>query len=87
MQSAEAAGKTVMLIGFTDADGRFGANASISARRAGQVRTAVLEAANGRVNGTALVAKGYGPLAPTACNDTTERRQLNRRVEVWIKDK
>lgn len=87
MQSADLAGKTVMLIGFTDGDGRFAANASISARRANQVRAAVLAAADGRIAPTAIVAKGYGPLAPIACNDTVERRQLNRRVEVWVKDK
>ncbi len=72
-------------VGFTDAEGKFGPNAAISARRANQVRTAVLAAAGGKIPATALIAKGYGPLAPIACNDTLERRQLNRRVEVWIK--
>ncbi|MGQ0671536.1 MAG: phosphate ABC transporter substrate-binding/OmpA family protein [Hyphomicrobium sp.] len=86
MQSPELAGKTIMLIGFTDAEGRFGPNASISARRASQVRTAVLASADGRIADQAIVAKGFGPLAPIACNDTVERRQLNRRVEVWVKD-
>ncbi len=85
MQGAEVAGKTAILIGFTDAEGKFGPNAAISARRANQVRSAVLAAAGGKISATALIAKGYGPLAPIACNDTLERRQLNRRVEVWIK--
>ena len=85
MQGAELAGRTVILIGFTDGEGKFAPNASISARRASQVRTAVLAASGGRIPATALVAKGYGPLAPIACNDTLERRQLNRRVEVWVK--
>ena len=30
--------------------------------------------------------RAYGELAPVACNDSLEARQLNRRVEVWVKD-
>lgn len=85
LQTPELAGKQVMLFGFTDLDGRFSANESVSARRAAQVRSAVLTAANGKIPPSAIVAKGYGPLAPVACDDTPERRQLNRRVEVWVK--
>jgi phosphate transport system substrate-binding protein len=84
MQSPEGVGKTVMLVGFTDNDGRFSANESVSLRRAGQVKSALLQAAGGKVLQSAVVAKGYGPLAPVACHDGP-RRALNRRVEVWVK--
>ncbi len=33
-----------------------------------------------------VVTKAYGELAPVACNDSPEGQQLNRRVEVWIKN-
>ena len=87
LQSPELAGKSVMLIGFTDADGRFQSNEAMSAKRANQVRNAIVAAAGGRIAADNLIVKGYGPLAPIGCNDTPERRQQNRRVEVWIKDK
>lgn len=87
MQRPEFTGKTVMLVGFTDADGKYGPNAAISTRRANQLRAAVLAASDGKIPATAIITKGFGPLAPIACNDTQQRRQLNRRVEVWIKDK
>lgn len=85
MQTPEMSGKAVMLIGFTDGEGKYGPNAAISARRANQVRTAVLAAADGKIDPESIVAKGYGPLAPIACQDAPERRQLNRRVEVWVR--
>jgi phosphate transport system substrate-binding protein len=33
-----------------------------------------------------VMTKAYGELAPVACNDSPEGQQLNRRVEVWIKN-
>lgn len=84
LASADYVGKRVLLIGFTDLEGKFSANQSASARRAGQVRTQVLAAAAGRIDGATIGARGFGPLAPVACSDSSERRSLNRRVEVWV---
>jgi outer membrane protein OmpA-like peptidoglycan-associated protein len=33
-----------------------------------------------------VVQKGYSELAPVACNDLLEGRNLNRRVEVWVRE-
>jgi outer membrane protein OmpA-like peptidoglycan-associated protein len=33
-----------------------------------------------------MVPKGYSELAPVACNDLLEGRNLNRRVEVWVRE-
>ena len=87
MLAPEYAGKKLLLAGFTDlSGGKFQANAAASARRSAQVRTAVLKAAGERLDQRLVTAKGYGPLAPVACNDQGEGQRLNRRVEVWIKD-
>ena len=84
LAGSEYAGKKVTLIGFTDIEGKFGLNQTISAKRANQVRTALLAAAAGRVNPATVTARGFGSLAPVACSDSSERRGLNRRVEVWV---
>ena len=55
-------------------------------KRATQVRTAVMAAGGKALDQRLLVAKGYGPLVPLACNDTAEGQRVNRRVEVWIRD-
>ncbi len=90
-------GKTIMLIGFADSVGRFDANLRLAERRAQAVRRALAPA--GRAAATLaqkllqleapqspVVTKAYGELAPVACNDSLEGQQLNRRVEVWIKN-
>jgi phosphate transport system substrate-binding protein len=33
-----------------------------------------------------VVHKGYSELAPVACNDQEDGRNLNRRVEVWVRE-
>ena len=87
LQVPETAGKRLLLAGFTDATGaKFQANVVSAAKRAAQVRTALLAAGGTRLDHRLVVAKGYGPLAPVACNDTVEGQRLNRRVEVWLRD-
>lgn len=85
MQSPDYAGKPIQLIGFTDAEGKFMTGVNASTKRAGQVRAAVLAAAGKLAAPGNIAAKGHGALAPVACNDTAEHRQLNRRVEVWVR--
>lgn len=81
----EYANKTVMLVGFADAVGTFPGNLKLAERRAGAVLRA-LASAGGRASTARIVTRAYGELAPVACNDGFEARQLNRRVEVWVKD-
>lgn len=80
-------GKPVLLLGFSDNVGGFASNSALSLRRANQVRLALLAAAGpGAIDSRRLIAKGYGPLAPVACNDSAAGHDKNRRVEVWVRD-
>ncbi len=83
LKEPELAGKRIILAGFTDATGRFAVNVAAASRRAGQVRSALLAAAGG-FEPRLVQSKGYGPIAPVACNGTSEGARLNRRVEVWV---
>ena len=86
LQSADYQKATVTLLGFTDETGSPAANTRLAQRRAEQVRAAVLAAGAGKLNPRTIAARGYGPLSPVACNDTLHGQQLNRRVEVWVRD-
>ena len=80
LSRSEFADREIMLIGFSDSVGVFDINQEVSLARAQTVLNALRQAGFERG-----VAKAYGELAPVACNDTPESRNLNRRVEVWIK--
>lgn len=85
MQAPENKNRKIMLAGFTDADGgKFQANLTHSWKRAAQLKTIVIAAGGPNLDARRIATKGYGPLAPIACNDTTDGRMLNRRVEVWV---
>ncbi len=86
LQTPEYQKSTVALLGFTDDTGSPQANARLAFRRAEQVRLAVLAAGAGRINPRQLAARGFGPLAPVVCNDSLPGQQINRRVEVWVRD-
>ena len=73
-------GKTVLLLGFADAVGLYDVNLEVSKERARTLKNALTKAGYAQAT-----AKGYGELAPVACNNTALGRHLNRRVEVWIK--
>lgn len=72
--------RSVILIGFADAAGKFEVNLQVSLARVTTVATALKDAGY-----SGPITKAYGELAPVACNDTAAGRNLNRRVEVWIK--
>ena len=75
--------KTVLLAGFADTVGLFPVNTLLSQNRARAVLAALK--ANGLATPTnKVVIRGYGELAPVACNDTPDNMSLNRRVEVWV---
>jgi phosphate transport system substrate-binding protein len=87
LATLEYMGKTIMLIGFADSVGRFDANVKLAERRAQTVRRALAPAGRAVTTlASQVVTKAYGELAPVACNDSPKGQQLNRRVEVWIKD-
>lgn len=78
----------LLFVGFSDADGSFDANSSLSLNRANQVADSAAQFAAGKITnpyGVSMSAKGYGELAPVACNATLEGKRTNRRVEIWIR--
>ena len=78
----------LLFAGFSDADGSFEANRSLSLNRANQVADSAAQFAAGKITnpyGVSFTAKGYGELAPVACNATLEGKRTNRRVEIWIR--
>lgn len=79
-------GHELMFVGFSDGDGPASGNRTISKRRAKAVRAAVKLAATTMTSDqVTLSTKAFGEALPMACDDTEWGRQVNRRVEVWIK--
>lgn len=70
--------------GHTDATGSDSYNQDLSERRAGSVRSYLVEQG---VPSSSITARGYGESQPKSNNDTAEGRQLNRRVEINIRAK
>lgn len=75
--------RTVLVEGFTDSTGTTAHNQDLSDRRAGAVRSALLELGVARER---VATRGYGEAYPMAANDTAQNRQLNRRVEIVLSD-
>ncbi len=81
------AGKELLFVGFSDSYGDAAGNKALSLRRAEAVRDTLLAqlpedvAAN-----TVIEAQGYGELSPLGCDTNEAGRQINRRVEVWLRD-
>lgn len=75
--------RTVLIEGFTDSTGTAAHNQTLSERRAGAVRNALLEQGVARER---IAIRGYGAAYPVAANDTAQNRQLNRRVEIVLSD-
>lgn len=73
--------RTVLVEGFTDSVGSDAANLSLSERRAGAVRAALMSMG---VGSQRIALKGYGEAFPVAPNDTSGNKQLNRRVEIVL---
>jgi outer membrane protein OmpA-like peptidoglycan-associated protein len=71
----------ILIEGHTDATGPEDYNMGLSERRAMSVADHLsIE----RVDAMRFTIKGYGEVQPLADNDTSEGRQLNRRVEIAI---
>ena len=72
----------IALVGHTDSVGSLDGNIALSKKRAGSVRTRLIDAYG--VDGTRLDAEGMGYLAPVASNLDKRGRDANRRVEAVI---
>ncbi|WP_225072957.1 OmpA family protein [Desulfuromonas sp. CSMB_57] len=72
----------VLIAGHTDAQGAAADNLALSQRRAESVRRYLMETFN--LDGTRLVARGYGESRPIADNGTSAGRRRNRRVELSV---
>ena len=75
--------RTVVVQGYTDSVGSADYNQGLSERRAGAVRTYLIDQG---ISSIRLSASGKGASDPVAGNDTAAGRQQNRRVEVIISD-
>ncbi len=78
--------RTLVFVGFSDGDGPAAANEAIALRRAEAVRDAVRRAAEtANFDRITLQVEAFGEAMPMACDDSAWGRQVNRRVEVWLR--
>ena len=78
--------RDMLFAGFSDGEGGAAANQRIALKRAEAVLAAVREAAEtGSFDQVSLSADGFGEAMPMACDDSAWGRQVNRRVEVWLR--
>ncbi|MGH1482029.1 MAG: phosphate ABC transporter substrate-binding/OmpA family protein [Geminicoccales bacterium] len=85
MSDDEFEGREVLLIGFTDSIGSGDVNRVLSTRRAQQVLDTIDTLSESGVDRGSIQAMGFGEAYPVACDTTEFGRELNRRVEVWIR--
>ncbi len=79
-------GRELIFTGFSDGQGAANANLEISRRRAAVVKNAVVKAAEtADFTQLEIGVSAYGEAMPMACDDTEWGRQVNRRVEVWLR--
>lgn len=79
-------GRVLLFVGFSDGDGPAAGNQTISERRATAVLNAVIAAAEtANLERVTVETAGFGEAMPMACDDSAWGRQVNRRVEVWLK--
>lgn len=78
--------RRLVFVGFSDGEGPASANQNIAMRRAEAVMTAVTSAAEtANLDRIDLGVEAFGEAMPMACDDSAWGRQVNRRVEVWVR--
>lgn len=78
--------RELIFVGFSDGQGDATTNLGIARRRAEAVRDAVrTAAATADPARLTLTAEAFGEALPMACDDTDWGRQINRRVEIWVR--
>ncbi|GHG82704.1 substrate-binding domain-containing protein [Pseudodonghicola xiamenensis] len=76
----------LLFVGFSDGDGPAEGNRAIALKRAEAVRDAVLVAAKTvDLDRVEIGVEAFGEALPMACDDSDWGRQVNRRVEVWLR--
>lgn len=76
----------LLFVGFSDGEGPAAGNKAIALKRAEAVRDAVLAAAETAQPGRVTIGvEAFGEALPMACDDSDWGRQVNRRVEVWVR--
>ena len=75
--------KKLLIEGYTDSVGSHQLNMELSQRRAEAVKMALVQRG---IDPSRMTIGGYGESYPVASNQTTDGRQLNRRVEVVVSD-
>ncbi|MBY6135642.1 substrate-binding domain-containing protein [Nocardioides marinus] len=86
LEAGEYDARQLVFAGFSDGVGGAEENRKIALKRAEAVRDAVVEAAEtADFSRVELRAEGFGEALPMACDDSDWGRQINRRVEVWLK--
>ena len=75
-------GARVVIEGHTDHVGSQQMNQALSEQRAAAVESYL--AAAGGMESITFISRGYGEKRPVASNETSEGRQLNRRVEITV---
>ncbi|MGJ8615768.1 MAG: substrate-binding domain-containing protein [Sulfitobacter sp.] len=78
--------RQLLFVGFSDGDGAAKANRDIALRRAEAVQRAVSAAAvTANLERVNIGVDAFGEAMPMACDDSDWGRQVNRRVEVWVR--
>ena len=81
-------GAELLFAGFSDGQGGADANLDLSRRRAEAVRDAVLAAiGDPQMVKAELIADGFGEVMPMGCDEDDWGRRINRRVEVWLRQR
>jgi len=79
-------GRDMVFVGFSDGVGPAEGNQRIALQRAQAVKQAVEAAVEASsLSQVRLSTDAFGEAMPMACDDTRWGRQVNRRVEVWVR--
>lgn len=86
LETGTLGARELTFVGFSDGDGSATVNRKLSLQRAKSVLSAVVsEAATADFTRIDLQTRGFGEALPMACDDAEWGRQVNRRVEVWVR--
>lgn len=78
--------RKLVFVGFSDSEGPASGNRKIALKRAETVRNAVIDAAEtAKFDQLTIEVDAFGEALPMACDDSAWGRQVNRRVEVWLR--
>lgn len=79
-------GRQLVFVGFSDGEGPADGNLRIAQQRAQAVKQAIEAAVEtSDLSQVQLSTDAFGEAMPMACDDTNWGRQVNRRVEVWVR--